>query len=111
MQHTMMKKEKLKIYASPRRTENEAIHSTSQRIELLSSMSQLMMVQEDKRVRYIFFVKSDALKFTRKSRIQKFTTGDPLKFLRSKNKNGCCNREITGNWRNVPKGNFAGNRD
>ena len=59
MQHTMMKREKMKICASPRRTENETIHSTSQTVVLLSSMSPLMMVQEAKRVRYIFFVKSD----------------------------------------------------
>lgn len=65
MQHTMMKREKMKIYASPRRTENVAIHSTLQSfIVVLSSPpchknSQLMMVQEAKRVRYIFFVKSD----------------------------------------------------
>ena len=61
----MMKREKMKIYASPRRTESVAIHSTSQSLSLivvLSSsplMSQLMMVQEAKRARYIFFVKSD----------------------------------------------------
>ena len=117
MQHTMMKREKMKIYVSPRRTENVAIHSTLQLTVVLSSpsmssMSQLMMVQEAKRVRYIFFVKSDDCTqvYSEKQDV-KIYNGRSVKIFRSKNKNGCCNREITGNWRNVPKGNFAGNRD